>query len=204
MRAKKKVAEGAVPAEKLKAPFPRIALPIRPPFPPMEAKSVKHVPAEQGWLYEPKWDGFRCLVFRKGDKILLQSKAGQPLGRYFPELLEAFLKLSAKEFVLDGEIIIEVRGQLSFDALLQRIHPAESRIKRLASETPSSLLAFDLLVGDHGKLLIDSPLRERRQALESFARLFKKSERIRLSPASQKLQEAERWMRDYGELGCDG
>src|SRR5436309_13777236 len=89
MRAKKKVAEGAVPAEKLKAPFPRIALPIKPPFPPMEAKSVKQIPDDAGWLYEPKWDGFRCLAFRKDEKVLLQSKAGQPLGRYFPELVRA-------------------------------------------------------------------------------------------------------------------
>src|SRR3954470_22027349 len=175
MRAKKKVAEGAVPAEKLKAPFPRITLPIRPPFPPMEAKSVKQIPGDEGWLYEPKWDGFRCLAFRKDDKVLLQSKAGQPLGRYFPELIESFQKLSAKEFVLDGEIIVEVDGHLSFDALLQRIHPAESRIKRLASETPSSFLAFDLLLDADGELLTQLPLRDRRAALKSFAQVFKKN-----------------------------
>src|SRR4051812_49514481 len=103
MRAKKKVSEGAVPAGKLKAPFPRIALPIKPPFPPMEAKSVKEIPSGEGWLYEPKWDGFRCLAFRKGAKVVLQSKAGQPLGRYFPELVGAFGNLGADEFVLDGE-----------------------------------------------------------------------------------------------------
>jgi len=204
MRASKKVIDGVVPAEKLKASFPRIALPIKPPYPPMEAKSVKQIPDDEGWLYEPKWDGFRCLVFRKDDKALLQSKAGQPLGRYFPELVEAFRELPAHEFVLDGEVIIEIGGHLSFDALLQRIHPAESRIKRLATETPSTFLAFDLLVNDEGKLLTKMPLRKRRNELESFARLFKKSKRIRLSPASERLQEAERWMRDYGELGCDG
>ena len=170
----------------------------------MEAKSVKELPSGDGWLYEPKWDGFRCLTFRKGDKVLLQSKAGQPLGRYFPELVEAFGKLPAGEFVLDGEIIVEVDGHLSFDALLQRIHPAESRIKRLASETPSSFLAFDLLVDAEGKPLINLPLRERREGLESFARKFAKQHSIRLSPASHDLKEAERWMRDYGELGCDG
>ena len=204
MRRGKKVTEGAVPAEKLAASFPRIALPIKPPFPPMEAKSVKEIPAEDGWLYEPKWDGFRCLAFRKSDKVILQSKAGQPLGRYFPELVEAFGKLPADEFVLDGEIIVEVDGHLSFDALLQRIHPAESRIKRLASETPSSFLAFDLLVGAEGKSLINLPLHERREALESFAPKFAKHPSIRLSPASNNVQEAERWMRDFGALGCDG
>ena len=204
MRSQKKVAEGAVPAEKLKAPFPRIALPIKPPFPPMEAKSVKQIPYDAGWLYEPKWDGFRCLAFRKDEKVLLQSKAGQPLGRYFPELVEALQKLSAKEFVLDGEIIVEVDGHLSFDALLQRIHPAESRIRRLASETPSNFLAFDVLVDANGELLTQAPLRKRREELESFARIFKKNTSIRLSPASKVLREAEHWMRDYGELGCDG
>jgi len=204
MRRGKNVVEGAVPAEKLKATFPRIALPIKPPFPPMEAKSVKEIPADNGWLYEPKWDGFRCLVFRKAEKVLLQSKAGQPLGRYFPELVAAFQKLSGDEFVIDGEIIIEIDGHLSFDALLQRIHPAESRIKRLATETPSSFLAFDLLVDSAGNLLSKSLLRRRREALESFARIFKNNTSIRLSPASKRLREAERWMRDYGELGCDG
>jgi ATP-dependent DNA ligase len=204
MRTTKKVVEGAVPAEKLKVPFPRIALPIKPPFPPMEAKSVKQIPDDEGWLYEPKWDGFRCLVFRNDEKVVLQSKAGQPLGRYFPELVEAFRKLPATEFVLDGEIIVEIGGHLSFDALLQRIHPAESRIKRLASETPSSFLAFDLLVDADGGLLTKSSLRERRHALEDFARMFKKNGSIRLSPASERFHEAERWMRDYGELGCDG
>jgi ATP-dependent DNA ligase len=204
MKPRKKIVDGAIPAERLKAPFPRVALAIKPPYPPMEAKSVKEIPAEEGWLYEPKWDGFRCLVFRKDEKVVLQSKAGQPLGRYFPELIEAFNQLPAKEFVLDGEIIVEIGGHLSFDALLQRIHPAASRINRLAAETPSNFLAFDLLVDADGKLLTTLPLRQRREQLESFARIFKKSKRIRLSPASERLQEAERWMRDYGELGCDG
>src|SRR3954471_11060245 len=163
MRRGKKVVDGAIPAEKLAASFPRLTLPIKPPFPPMEAKSVKEIPSGEGWLYEPKWDGFRCLAFRKRDKVVLQSKAGQPLGRYFPELVEAFRKLPAEEFVVDGEIIVEVGGHLSFDALLQRIHPAASRIKRLAAETPSSFLAFDLLVDGGGELLTKMPLRQRRE-----------------------------------------
>jgi ATP-dependent DNA ligase len=204
MPGKTKVVDGAIPAEKLAATFPRIALPIKPPFPAMEAKSVKEIPGGEGWLYEPKWDGFRCLAFRKGDKVLLQSKAGQPLGRYFPELVEALGTLPSDEFVLDGEIIVEIDGHLSFDALLQRIHPAESRIKRLAAETPSCFLVFDVLVDAEGKSLIKLPLHERREALKVFARKFGRSGRIRLSPASEDFREAERWLRDYAELGCDG
>src|SRR5690348_84596 len=157
-----RVAKAAVSAEDLKQSFPAIGLPIQPPFPPMEAKSVKEIPDGKGWLYEPKWDGFRCLVFRKGDDVLLQSKAGQPLGRYFPELVEAFRALPAKQFVLDGEIVIEHEGALHFDELLQRIHPAESRIRRLAHETPAKILAFDLLVDARGKSILDLQLKERR------------------------------------------
>jgi len=140
MRASKKVIDGVVPAEKLKASFPRIALPIKPPYPPMEAKSVKQIPDDEGWLYEPKWDGFRCLVFRKDDKALLQSKAGQPLGRYFPELVEAFRELPAHEFVLDGEVIIEIGGHLPSMRCYNAFIPPRSRIKRLATRrrAPSS------------------------------------------------------------------
>lgn len=151
-----RVTEAALPAEKLKAPFPKIELPIRPPYPPMEAKLVEEIPpakdemqiprphksrarddsrknltgSEEQWQYEPKWDGFRCLAFRKGDQVVLQSKAGQPLGRYFPELVAAVGALPQKQFVLDGEIVIERDGLLSFDDLLMRIHPAESRIRK--------------------------------------------------------------------------
>src|SRR4051794_26456764 len=106
-----------------------MTLPITPPFPPMEAKSVDKIPEGDQWAYEPKWDGFRCLAFRDGNKVQMQSKSGQPLERYFPELVEALLSLEPKKFVLDGEIIVPVKGVLSFDDLLQRIHPAESRIK---------------------------------------------------------------------------
>src|SRR5256885_8822601 len=115
-----------------------------------------------GWLYEPKWDGFRCLVFRKGSEVLLQSKSGQPLGRYFPELVQAFAQLAPKQFVLDGEIVIIRDGALSFDDLLLRIHPAESRIRKLSNETPASFLAFDILVDAKGKPLTAEPLSQRR------------------------------------------
>src|SRR5579884_1588445 len=129
------VAPGAVPAEEIKQQFPKIELPLQPPFPPMEAKSVEELPAGDDWQYEPKWDGFRCLAFRSGDEVLLQSKAGQPLGRYFPELVEELRRLTQKQFVLDGEIVIFRGKHLSFDDLLMRIHPAESRIKKLSKET---------------------------------------------------------------------
>src|ERR1041385_491015 len=114
-----------------------MTLPIHPPFLPMEALLVSEIPAGENWEYEPKWDGFRCLAFRDGAKVELQSKSGQPLARYFPEIVEALLQLKAKQFVLDGELVIPVRGGLSFDDLLQRIHPAASRINKLARETPA-------------------------------------------------------------------
>src|SRR3954467_14760655 len=103
-----------------------MSLPINPPYPPMDALQVAKIPAEPGWQYEPKWDGFRCLVFRDGKSVKLQSKAGQPLGRYFPELIDQFLALAPKKFVLDGEIVVPANGNLSFDDLLMRIHPAAS------------------------------------------------------------------------------
>ena len=159
------IAEGALPAEELKQEFPQIALPIQPPFPPMEAKAVAELPEGENWAYEPKWDGFRCLAFRQGSEVLLQSKAGQPLGRYFPEMVEAIAKLPAKQFVLDGEIVILQDGHLSFDDLLMRIHPAESRIRKLSKQTPASYLVFDLLVDERGKSLIELPLSARREKL---------------------------------------
>src|SRR5579864_6315471 len=152
------VGSAAVPAEQLAQAFPKLNLPIQPPYPPAEAKSVESLPPESGWLYEPKWDGFRCLAFRRGREVVLQSKAGQPLGRYFPEIVAALSELPAGQFVLDGEIIVRNRAGLDFDALLQRIHPAASRIQRLSRETPATYLAFDLLVNDHGKKLASEPL----------------------------------------------
>lgn len=181
--------------------FPEIDLPVRPPFPPMEAESESEIPSGPGWLYEPKWDGFRCLAFRKDGQVLLQSKAGQPLGRYFPELVEALGKLSSRTFVLDGEIVIPEGKGYSFDALLQRIHPAESRIRKLARETPASLFAFDLLVDDKGKSLVGLPLEERRKRLEAFFKKVPDGAQAVLSPATPDRKAAERWM---GGTGLDG
>ncbi len=227
------VSAGAFPAESLEHSFPKLKLAIEPPYPPAEAKAVATIPAEPGWLYEPKWDGFRCLAFRHGDEVVLQSKAGQPLGRYFPELVDALRELSATIFVMDGEIVIFERSReadssaqrsksarasvgpshktledfsegLDFDALLQRIHPAASRIKKLAGETPATFLVFDLLVNDRGKRLTDEPLSARRMALQDFAGNFRGSDHVYLSPATSDHSTAQRWMRQGAASGLDG
>src|ERR1035438_9344904 len=114
------------------------------PFAPMELRSVATIPEGPQWLYEPKWDGFRCLAGRAGEAVELQSKNGQPLGRYFPEITAAFARLAADDFWLDGELVVPLAGALSFDALQQRIHPASSRVAMLARTTPARYLAFDL------------------------------------------------------------
>ncbi len=176
-----------------------MALALRPPLLPMEARSVDAIPAGKEWQYEPKWDGFRCLLFRDGRKVELQSKSGQPLTRYFPELVEAALGVGADEFVLDGEIVIPTDGMFSFDDLLQRIHPAQSWVHRLAVETPALLIVFDLLLGTDGEALLDRPLCERRRALEAFAREhLRGATGIRLSPATTQLGAAKRWLERVG------
>jgi ATP-dependent DNA ligase len=163
------VRSAAIPAEALKQGFPKLNLPLQPPYPPAEARPVKDLPREPSWLYEPKWDGFRCLAFRHGDEIVLQSKAGQPLTRYFPEIAAELRALPARRFVIDGEIVIRRGAGLDFNALLQRIHPAASRIQRLSQETPATYMVFDLLVDARGKPLVASPLSARRMALQEFA-----------------------------------
>jgi ATP-dependent DNA ligase len=166
----------------------------------MEAASVEEIPVGSEWQYEPKWDGFRCLAFRDGEHVELHSKAGQPLARYFPEIVAALLKLKPSRFALDGELVIRTGEALSFDALLQRIHPAASRVNKLANETPATYVVFDLLEEGSGSL-VEEPLRERRTRLESFAaRHFARApDRLRLSPATTDLEEAKRW---FGEAGA--
>ncbi len=177
-----------------------MSLPIKPPFPPMEALSVDKIPTGDNWQYEPKWDGFRCLVFRDGDKVELQSKAGQPLARYFPEIIEAVKEIPAKQFILDGELVIPQDRGLSFDELLLRLHPAESRVRKLAAAHPALLIIFDLLADGSKSKLIDKPLSERRTTLEKFAKAnFKKAERIRLSPATTDFKQANAWFSTPGE-----
>jgi ATP-dependent DNA ligase len=176
-----------------------MSLPVSPPLAPMDALLVEQIPEGDGWQYEPKWDGFRCLVFRDGSNLQLQSKSGQPLTRYFPELAGAFLKLKAERFVLDGEIAVPVEGRFSFDDLLQRIHPASSRVQKLAREHPALFIAFDLLATPEGASLLGTPLHERRQRLEAFARKqFPRNDQLRLSPASTELRVAKRWFQTVG------
>jgi ATP-dependent DNA ligase len=177
-----------------------MALPISTTYAPMDALLVGDIPTEPGvWQYEPKWDGFRCLAFRDGDRIDLQSKSGQPLGRYFPEVVNALRELKAPRFVLDGELVVPDGNALSFDALLQRIHPSPSRIKKLAGLTPASFLLFDLLADPSGKALAEKPLRERRRALEAFAAKYLRNDGgIVLSPATTEVRTARRWFTGVG------
>lgn len=170
----------------------------------MDALLVSEIPAGGNWEYEPKWDGFRCLAFREGKNVELQSKSGQTLGRYFPEIVAALLKLKASKFVLDGELVIPVKGGLSFDDLLQRIHPAASRVAKLSQSTPAQFVVFDLLVDEAGKPIYDLPLSKRRQKLESFAKKqLAKNERIELSPKTADIAIAREWLATTG-MKLDG
>src|SRR5438045_6750979 len=145
-----------------------MSLALKPPLLPMEARSVDEIPVGDDWQYEPKWDGFRCIAFRDGEKVFLQSKAGQPLARYFPEVVAQLKGIAAKRFVVDGELAIPVGGALSFDELQLRLHPAASRVQKLARAHPALYILFDLLAEDQRSHL-KQILRERRQLLERFA-----------------------------------
>jgi ATP-dependent DNA ligase len=170
----------------------------------MEAHTVEEIPDGKGWQYEPKWDGFRCLAFRNGHSVHLQSKSGQPLTRYFPDVAAACLELDARKFVLDGEIVVPAGKGLSFDDLLQRIHPAASRVKMLSETTPAIFIAFDLLVNDRGALLVTKPVEERRPALEAFAKKYLRGNPVvRLSPATNDIKVVRQWFRKVGS-GLDG
>jgi ATP-dependent DNA ligase len=179
-------------------------LPIPVTYPPMEAKLVAELPRGPQWQYEPKFDGFRCLAFRDGDEIDLRSKSGQPFNRYFPEVVATLQKMTAGRFVLDGELIVPEGDSLSFDELLMRIHPAESRVQKLAREHPALFVLFYLLVDDKGKALVAEPLTARREALERFARKYVKGESLlRVSPRATDMGEVEEWFRLFGG-GLDG
>jgi ATP-dependent DNA ligase len=172
-------------------------------YPPMEAQIASQLPSGRDWHYEPKWDGFRCLAFRDDARIDLQSKSGKPLTRYFPELVSELSALKASQFVLDGEIVIPVGGDLSFDDLLMRIHPAASRILKLSRETPAMFIVFDLLIDERGKSLIGEALRVRRRALETFAKKYLRDKAgIRLSPVTRELAVAKEWF--HMGVGLDG
>jgi ATP-dependent DNA ligase len=176
------------------AAFDRLS--VKPGVPPMEAKSVDSLPDGGGWQYEPKWDGFRCLVYRDGPDVHLQSKSGKPLGRYFPEVVDKVLSMEADRFVLDGELIIPVGGVLSFDALQLRLHPAESRVKKLAAETPAQLMLFDLLFFRETSYLA-APLEMRRTSLEILHRA-EEDEDILLSPFTEDRSVAQGWLEMAG------
>jgi ATP-dependent DNA ligase len=162
----------------------------------MEALLAAELPEGSGWQYEPKWDGFRCLAQRDGDEVELISKNGKPLGRYFPEVLEAIAGLNTSRFLLDGELIIPVGDALSFDALQLRLHPAESRVRKLAAETPAELMLFDLL-SLKGDDYAERPLRERRRALETFFKSIHEP-KLKLSPATTDRRTALDWLERSG------
>jgi ATP-dependent DNA ligase len=164
----------------------------------MEAKLVDALPDEPGWQFEPKWDGFRCLAFRAGDEVDLRAKSGKPLGRYFPEVVERLRRLKPDRFVIDGELAIPEGDTLSFDALQLRLHPAESRIRKLSVETPAILILFDCLMTPDGEVLLDHPLTERRTALEGFFASLGETEGLRLSPYTRKAAEAQKWLAKAG------
>ena len=168
------------------------------PFPPMEAQNVDVLPETAGWQYEPKWDGFRCLAYRDGKSVKLQSKSGQPLERYFPEVVERLLAVGPTRFVLDGELVVPVGGALSFDDLLQRIHPAQSRILKLSRERAARYIVFDLLA-EASRVLVEEPLEVRRKALEAFMkRRGISAAGLALSPASRKIADARNWLAGSG------
>jgi ATP-dependent DNA ligase len=181
-----------------------MSLPLKTSYAPMEAASAAELPVGAEWQYEPKWDGFRCIAFRDGSSVHLQSKAGRSLSRYFPEIVAALLALKAPKFVIDGELVVPDGKSLAFDALLQRIHPASTRVTKLSVETPAVFVVFDLLVDDHGKSLVRESLRDRRAALEKFASRFltASNRSVRLSPCSTSIRTARSWL--AGRAGLDG
>lgn len=165
----------------------------------MEAQTAKALPDGDGYLFEPKWDGFRALCFRDGPEVAIQSKSGQPLARYFPEVAAALVSLPARRFVLDGEIVVPVRDRLDFDQLLQRIHPAASRVAALSKAYPATYIVFDLLVDEQRKPVYALALEERRPMLESFARTnFAAHPRFKLSPATTDRRVVAKWYASVG------
>lgn len=170
-----------------------MALPVKAPIPPQLAKSAKDLPEGEQWAYEPKYDGFRTVVFRDGDDIHLQSRNGKPMNRYFPEVVEAIAKMKSDRVVMDGEIIVVVDGVQEFDLLGQRIHPAESRVRMLAEQTPAAFVAFDLLAeGD--EVLMELPYEERRKRLKKAV-----GKPIEITPATDDPEAAGVWLTGVSE-----
>ena len=175
-------------------------LPVMPPIKPMLAKPIRQLP-DGDVSYEPKWDGFRCVVFRDGGEIVMASRNEKSLNRYFPEMIEPFLDSLPERCVVDGELFVAIGGRLDFDALGQRIHPAESRARKLAAETPAGFVAFDLLAqGDDS--FIESPFAERRSALEKASGGF--ADPVHLAPATRDPAQAMEWFDEFEGAGLDG
>jgi ATP-dependent DNA ligase len=170
-----------------------MALPLSPPVAPQLARSAKALPEGEDWRFEPKWDGFRTIVFREGDEIQLQSRNGRPMNRYFPEVVEQVSKLPEERLVLDGEMVVIVDGVQEFDLLSQRIHPAASRVERLASETPAHFVAFDLLV-ENDEELLELPYVERRERLGAVVRAP-----VELTPCTDDRDDARQWLTGTAE-----
>ncbi len=170
-----------------------MSLPLSPPLKPQLAKSARQLPAGDDWCYEPKWDGFRTIVFRDGDEVHLQSRNGKPMNRYFPDVVELALALPAQRYVLDGEMVVTVDGVQEFDLLSQRIHPAASRVEKLAKETPAALVAFDLLAEDD-ETLLELPYTDRRERLAAMV-----TDPVELTPATDDPADAEQWLAGTGE-----
>ena len=178
-----------------------MALPVNPPFEPMLAKLTRELPAGGDVVYEPKWDGFRCVVFRDGDDLDLQSRNQRPLLRYFPELREPMLEQLPERVVLDGELVVSNERGLDFDALQLRQHPAESRVKKLAAEIPASYVAFDVLaLGDDS--MLDVPFSKRRAALEKM--LGNARQPLFVTPATMSRDVAADWFKRFEGAGFDG
>jgi ATP-dependent DNA ligase len=170
-----------------------VSLPLSPPVQPQLAKSSRELPSGDDWCYEPKWDGFRTIVFRDGDDVQLQSRNGKPMNRYFPDIVEQALALPAQQYVLDGEMVVTVDGIQEFDLLSQRIHPAASRVERLAKETPAQLVAFDLLAeGDD--TLLELPYTERRERLAALV-----ADPVELTESTADPEAAGQWLAGTGE-----
>jgi ATP-dependent DNA ligase len=165
---------------------------------PMEAKIAEHLPDGDGWQYEPKWDGFRCLAFREGSAVELRGKSGKSLTRYFPDVVELLLALPTKRFVLDGELAIPLGNALSFDALQLRLHPAESRFRKLAKETPAIFICFDILLGPDNRNLIETPLHKRRAVLDKLFGRWAEEQGVFLSPCTHSYAVARKWLSRAG------
>ena len=185
-------ADGA--AKRARARIGLRSLPVKLGTPPMEAKLVEDLPGEEGWQFEPKWDGFRCLAYRAGPEVELQSKSGKSLVRYFPDVVDVLRILPLDRFVLDGELAILSGEALSFDALQNRLHPAETRVRKLAVETPAMFILFDCLATALDGNLLRVPLMRRRTALERFFSALGDQPALRLTPYTRDVATARGWL----------